>query len=226
MAIFGRGLIGTPLTEGGLIIGSGSDQATELPIGTATQILTSDGTTASWEDAPSTTTFVSLTDTPGVIGAAGAIYYSDGAALVALGIGTAGQILTVNGTADGVEWSTAATGTDRYEIVLDVGAILVLKTATATVPAGWTVQNGVDATNPNLGPDAVDLVVTHNLGAVPISVALYEIIDTGPASVQGEVQILLNTADVKSDLAGNAFHINDLLGKITTTRQQRIVMVF
>lgn len=49
MAILGRGVIGAPLSEGALFVGNNLDQAVEVPIGTAGNVLTSDGTNISWQ---------------------------------------------------------------------------------------------------------------------------------------------------------------------------------
>jgi len=54
-------------TEGDLIINDGGGAASDirLPIGTVDQLLTSDGTTASWEDAPTSTTLTTKGDIQG-----------------------------------------------------------------------------------------------------------------------------------------------------------------
>lgn len=57
--------IGSPLTtEGDLILGDGSGNESRLAVGTSNQLLTSNGTTASWEDAPaSPPSFTTVTKT-------------------------------------------------------------------------------------------------------------------------------------------------------------------
>jgi hypothetical protein len=51
MAILGRGVIGTSLDQGSLLIGNVANQAIPLLIGTVGQVLTSNGVTASWQPA-------------------------------------------------------------------------------------------------------------------------------------------------------------------------------
>lgn len=121
-------------TTGDIILGNGSNSATRLPIGTNGYVLTSNGTTASWQAStggvssfqtslnglsPSTSTTGAIT-LSGTLGASsggtgqttyttGDVLYASGStALSKLGIGSTGQVLTVSG---GVPtWATSSAG--------------------------------------------------------------------------------------------------------------------
>jgi collagen type I/II/III/V/XI/XXIV/XXVII alpha len=53
------------------------------------------------------------------------------------------------------------------------------------VPAGWTVTDAATAGIAQLGSSTDDLVITHNLGSLPVEVSVWQVTDTGPAAVQG-----------------------------------------
>jgi len=65
-------------TRGDLIYRDSSNTTTRLGRGTVGQVLTSDGTDISWEDATAATTFIGLSDTPGSYTTANAIYTTNG----------------------------------------------------------------------------------------------------------------------------------------------------
>ena len=126
----------SPITStGDLILGNGTNSATRLPIGANGYVLTSDGTTASWQAAgasgvstisfgstgltPSTATSGAVTVGGTLAAASGGtgqttyttgdvLYASGSSAISKLGIGSTGQVLTVSGGIP--SWATPATG--------------------------------------------------------------------------------------------------------------------
>jgi hypothetical protein len=122
----------TSPTVGAIPLGSSTSAYTPLAIGTNGQVLSSNGTTATWVAPPVTTTFqtslsgltpstatsgtVTLAGTLGVSSggtgltsaAAGTLLYGSASSpLNTLAIGTAGQILTVNSGGTAPQWSAA-----------------------------------------------------------------------------------------------------------------------
>ena len=123
-------------TTGDLIIGNGTNSATRLPIGANTYVLTSDGSTASWQassggvtsfsagttgltPATGTTGAVTLAGTLGIANGgtnstatatAGGAGYGTGTAHAYTAAGTAGQVLTSAGSSAPV-WSGISGGT-------------------------------------------------------------------------------------------------------------------
>lgn len=123
-------------TTGDLIIGNGTNSATRLPIGANTYVLTSDGSTASWQASSGgvtsfsagTTGFTPSTGTTGAVTLAGTLGianggtnstatataggagYGTGTAHAYTAAGTAGQVLTSAGSSAPV-WSGISGGT-------------------------------------------------------------------------------------------------------------------
>ena len=123
-------------TTGDLIIGNGTNSATRLPIGANTYVLTSDGSTASWQASSGgvtsfsagTTGFTPSTSTTGAVTLAGTLGianggtnstatptaggagYGTGTAHAYTAAGTAGQVLTSAGSSAPV-WSGISGGT-------------------------------------------------------------------------------------------------------------------
>jgi hypothetical protein len=145
MAVLGRGAIGNPLTQGSIILGGAGDISVELPIGAASTVLTSDGTTASWQPV-----------------SGGAITFQDGGAPVAGAPHT-----TVNFTGAGVTASDAGGGT--LDVTIPGGGVSDFVSLTDTPGSitanGVLIGNGAGSALLNLGPGANGEVLTIVAGA-------------------------------------------------------------
>ena len=87
-------------TEGDLIIGNASNVDSRLPIGTVGQLLTADGTTAAWQDAPISTTL----DTKGQIQTFATVNAN-------LDVGSDGEFLVADSAeVTGLKWSNQLQG--------------------------------------------------------------------------------------------------------------------
>jgi hypothetical protein len=95
------GMTNPMTTEGDLIVAGASGTPTRLAVGTDGQVLKVVDGVPAWDT--DSTGSGSLPGTP----AEGDLVYFDGADWVRLAIGTAGQVLAVNGTADAPEWVAA-----------------------------------------------------------------------------------------------------------------------
>ena len=148
-------------TRGDIVIGDATPEAARLAVGTAGQVLTSDGTDVSWEDAASGST---PTTTLGDVIVRGA------AVDERLAVGTNGQVLKVSG---GVPtWGTDSTSTVDIEMPSTTGPDLVTD---GTFPdlTNWITHSGT--------PSAVaNELVLDNLGAnTAEGVKQLEVITTG-----------------------------------------------
>ena len=124
----------SPITAAGdLIIGNGANSATRLPIGTNGYLLTSNGTTASWQAAP-----VSL---PSQTGNSGKYLTTDGTN-ASWGTPTGGQFFgTATTKAIAYNSSTIAENITVSENSMSVGPITINSGYTVTVSAGkrWVI---------------------------------------------------------------------------------------
>jgi hypothetical protein len=152
-------------TTGDLIIGNGANSATRLGIGAVGYILTSDGTTASWQASTGgvtsfsagTTGLTPATGTTGAITLAGTLVPSNG--------GTGVSTLTGLAYGNGTSAFTAATGA---EVVAVIGSTAVTNATNATNTAITAASSGatnyltfVTATTGNL-PQLVNSSITCN----------------------------------------------------------------
>lgn len=113
----------------------------------------------------------------------------------------------------------------EFRIDIPAGPDLATKIAGATLPAGWSIQLGNGGTvDAELAATVNDIVVTHNLGAFAVDLALAEL-DPNAPPLGGYYQI--NTSAVsplsKSNTLGTQFSVLGFNGLITgTTRKQTV----
>lgn len=129
-------------TEGDLIVGNGSGENSRLGIGTAGQLLTVSGGTATWQDAPVSTTVSSKGD----------IQTHDGTSNASLAVGADGSFLVADSTeTTGLKWSDTLSGTLTPVTNWDDLNVTLSNTTTSALTAkyrivGDTLHGYIDAT--------------------------------------------------------------------------------
>lgn len=157
-ALIGSGGVGVAAdtiwdTAGDLVQATGANTAAKLPIGTAGQVLTVNGgaTAAAWS-----TPAVASVAADAIWDAAGDLAQGTGANTAAkLAIGTAGQVLTVNGGATAVEWAAPASGAVATDTIWDTAGDLVQGTG-ANTAAKLAIGTALQVLRVNAGATAVE----------------------------------------------------------------------
>jgi hypothetical protein len=172
-------------TAGDLILGNGANSATRLGIGTNGQVLTSNGTTASWAAIPTTvssfsagtTGFTPSTATTGAVTLAGTLNVANGGTGVTVSSGASSVVLRdasqnvtannffngfTNVAASGTQITLTAASSPSYVITGSGGQVIQLPSAT-TLPAGATFQF-----NNNQTTGAI--TVNNNSGTLIVSI--------------------------------------------------------
>ena len=177
------GLNTTSTAVGAIPIGISTAAYSALPIGGSGQVLTSTGTTASWQNvavsagvssfSAGTTGLTPNSSTIGAVTLAGTLATTNGGTGLTT-IGTAGQVLTVNPSATGLIYSSAsgggggvtptATKTTNYTAVANDYVVMnVSAAAVITMPASPT--NGATVGAINLATSTASVTFAAGAGA-------------------------------------------------------------
>ena len=135
--------------------------------------------------------------------------------------GALGYVLKKASSADNdTVWTAPETISSDFVITLGDGADLLSRMATATIPAGWAIQDGQVANHPNFGAGSDTLVITHGLGRMMVEISLWEQSVSGPLIAQGSSRIDLTTqGQVKNSTDLNAVAVINLQALTNTTRE-------
>jgi len=186
----GGGFTDPMTTRGDVIYKDISNITNRLPIGAVDQVLTSDGTDISWEDA--TGGFSDPMTTRGDV-----IIRNSSNVTDRLGVGTTGQYITTDGT--DISWGDLTTGDMSTATFYDTTGGQALTTSYATINIDTTETNN-DATAFTLATDQVTIGTT---GYYSISYNVGSIESGSATRGSTDVKLQLNTGGGMADITSS-----------------------
>jgi hypothetical protein len=205
-------------TTGDLILGNGTNSATRLGIGANGYLLSSNGTTASWQPAPAggvttfdagTTGFTPSTATSGAISLAGTLVVSNGGTgattLTGYVKGTGTSALTASSTIPNTDISGLGTmSTQNANSVAVTGGTINGTTVGATTAAAGTFTDLIVNDNSTFGSSNTDTATFTARVASEFTPATNNTYDLGRNSHEWRNLYLAGTANIASLVATTA----------------------